>query len=192
MSSSDVRSIQSLQRLRTVLVSLGGQWDEVLRQIRFTSGRLQEHFHHDWPAYWNDQTAKAEAALSEALDHLSRLRSGGSGQSHPATEAQQRVNAAHRRLAKCRDMQARAKRIAVTVDEACQRLAGPTADVTQHAEANLPRAAAELATLIEHLSRYAEIQPVMPQAEVRNDPLGPGGSGGSGGSSNPDHPGVDR
>ena len=179
MTSSDVRSIDPLQRLRTVLVSLSGQWDEVLRQIRFTSGRLQEHFQADWPAYWNGQTAKAEAALNEALDHLSRLRSGGAGESHPATEAQQRVNAAHRRLAKCRDMQARAKRIAVTIDEACQRLAGPAADVTQHAEVHLPRAAVELATLIEHLSRYAEVQPVVPKSEGGSDHAGSDGAGGS-------------
>ncbi len=164
MSASNVQSIQSLQRLRTALVSLSGQWDEVLRQIRFTASQLQEHFRSDWPAYWNRQTAKAEVALSEAMDHLARLRSGGSGQSHPATEAQQRVNAAHQRLAKCRDMQARAKRIAMTVDEACQRLAGPAADVTQHAEVNLPRAAAELATLIDHLSGYAELQPTAKKA----------------------------
>ncbi len=158
MSSSDVRSIESLRRLREVLASLSGDWTEVLQQIRYTVRRIEEHFGSQWPAYWRRETTQAEASLSEAMDNLSRMQSTGSGASHPATEAEQRVHAARRRLAQCQAKQTLAKRAALATEKACQSLAGPLAEVSLHAEVNLPKAAAELATLIDHLDRYAAIE----------------------------------
>lgn len=167
MALSNVRSIPSLQRLRLSLIALSGDWTEVLGQIRFAIRRIEEHFGSHWPAYWNRQVAKAEVSLSEALDNLSRLQARGPGRSQAAHEAQQRVGAARRRLALCQDKQLRAKRVALAVEMACQRLAGPAAEVAQHAEVNLPQAAVELAALIDHLSRYAEIQPATGAANTR-------------------------
>jgi hypothetical protein len=159
MSSSNVRSIDSLRRLRETLITLSTDWNESLQQIRFTARRIEEQFDTSWPAYWRQQTAKAESAFNDALNNLARLQTSGSGTSYPTTEAQQRVNKAQLRLQQCREKQSRAQRAAVAVEQACQRLAGPVAELALHAEVNLPKAATELAVLIEHLSRYAEVQP---------------------------------
>lgn len=166
MAASNVQSIESLQRLRQTLVTLSSDWRGALQQVRFTVQRIEEDFTSQWPAYWKRQNAIAEMALQEALDNLSRLQSTRAGASDPATEAKQRVNAARRRLALCQSKQALAKQLALAIGKACQDLAGPAAEVRSHAEVQLPKAAIELAALIDHLSRYAEIQSD-PQA---NDP----------------------
>lgn len=158
MGSTDVRSLDSLKQLRDSLLTLRGDWEEVLRQLRLGIERVREHFASHWPAYWSKQTQGAELGLQQALDNLSRLRGGDPAQSYPTTEAQQRVNVARRRLARCQEMHGQAKRLAVVVDEACRRLAGPLAELSQHVDVHLPRAAVELAEMIDHLSRYAEIQ----------------------------------
>lgn len=158
MGSTEVRSLDSLKHLHDSLLTLRGDWEEVLGQLRLGSERVREHFASHWPAYWSKQTQRAEVRLQQALDNLSRLRGSDPAQRYPTTEAQQRVNVARRRLVHCQEMQVRAKRLAVVVDEACRRLAGPLAELGQQVDVNLPRAAVELAAMIDHLSRYAETQ----------------------------------
>lgn len=158
MGSTDVRSLDALKHLRDSLLTLRGDWEEVLQQLRLSTERVREHFSLHWPAYWANQTQGAEVGLQQALDNLSRLRGGDPAQTYPATEAQQRVNVARRRLAHCQEMQGRAKRLAIVIDEAYRQLAGPLAELSQQVDVNLPRAAVELAAMIDHLSRYAEIQ----------------------------------
>jgi len=157
MSTSDVRSIDSLIRLRQILLTLSGDWGDAVHQIKVAARRIEERFAIDLPAYWKQQFTLAERGLNESLDHLSRLQSTSAGVSPAATEARMRVASARRRLALCQEKEKRARHFAVVVHQACADLNGPSAEVLMHAETNLPGAAGELASLIDHLSRYAEI-----------------------------------
>jgi len=154
MSTSDVRSIDSLIRLRQTLISLSGDWADCLHQIKYAARRIAERFSVEMPAYWKHQVAIAE----RSLDNLSRLQSTSAGVSLRAAEARMRVAKVRRRLALCQQKEKRARQLALAVGQACEELNGPVAEVAMHAEVNLPAAAAELARLIDHLSRYAEIQ----------------------------------
>jgi len=157
MSTSDVRSIDSLVRLRHILLTLSSDWGDAVHQIRVAAQRIEERFAIVLPAYWKQQFTLAERGLNESLDHLSRLQSTSAGVSPAATEARMRVASARRRLSLCQEKEKRARHFAVVVHLACAELNGPSAEVLMHAETNLPGAAAELASLIDHLSRYAEI-----------------------------------
>jgi hypothetical protein len=157
MSTSDVRSIDSLVRLRQTLATLSGDWADVVHQLRFAARRVEERFAVELPGYWKGQEDLAERLLGESLDNLSRLQSTTAGVSPAATEARLRVAKARRRLATCQQKQKRARQIAIAVAQACQDLSGPLAEVAMHAEVNLPRGIVELAGLIDHLNQYAEI-----------------------------------
>jgi hypothetical protein len=158
MSTSDVRSIDSLIRLRHTLVSLAGDWTDCLHQIKNAARRIEERFSVDLPAYWKHQAELAQRAVAESLDNLSRLQSTSTGVSTGATEARIRVAKARRRLTFCLEKEKRSRQLALAVERACQELNGPIAEVAMHSETNLPAAAAELARMIDHLSRYAEIR----------------------------------
>jgi hypothetical protein len=164
MSTSDVRSIDSLGQLRQTLLSLSSDWVDCLHQIKYAARRIEERFSMEIPGHWKHQVELAERSLTESLDNLSRYQTATSGVSAGDSEARLRVSKARRRLAFCQDKQRRARQLALTVQRACQDLAGPVAEVTMHSDVSLPAAAAELARMIDHLSRYAEI---------RSEPLPP-------------------
>jgi len=158
MATSDVRSIDSLIRLRHTLITLAGDWTDCLHQIKYAARRIEERFAVEIPAYWKHQTTLAERSLSESLDNLSRLQSTSAGVSPGATEARMRVAKVRRRLALCQEKEKRSRQLALAVEQVCEELNGPVAEVFMHSEANLPAAAEELARMIDHLSRYSEIQ----------------------------------
>jgi len=158
MSTSDVRSIDSLVRLRHTLISLAGDWTDCVHQIKYAARRIEERFSVEMPAYWRHQAALAERSLTESLDNLSRLQSTAAGVSPGATEARMRVAKVRRRLVVCQQKEKRARQLALAIEQACHELSGPVAEFSMHAEVNLPAAAEELARLIDHLSRYAEIR----------------------------------
>lgn len=158
MSTSDVRSIDSLVRLRHTLISLSSDWTDCLHQIKYAATRIEDRFSVEMPAYWKHQAALAQRSLTESLDNLSRLQSTATGVSPGETEASMRVAKVRRRLALCQQKEKRARQLALAIEQAQQELSGPVAEVSMHAEVNLPAAAEELARLIDHLSRYAEIR----------------------------------
>jgi hypothetical protein len=158
MSTSDVRSIDSLIRLRHTLITLSGDWTDCLHQIKYAARRIEERFAAEVPAYWKHQATLAERSLTESLDNLSRLQSTSAGVSPGATEARMRVAKVRRRLALCQEKEKRSRQLALAVAQVCQELSGPIAEVSMHSEVNLPAAAEELARMIDHLTRYAEIQ----------------------------------
>ncbi len=172
MSTSDVRSIDSLTRLRHTLVTLAGDWTDCLHQIKYAARRIEERFSVDIPAYWRHQAELAHRVLAESLDNLSRLQSVAAGVSASATEARMRVAKARQRLAFCLEKEKRSRQLALAVQQACQELNGPIAEVAVHSETNLPAAAAELARMIDHLSRYAEIRssPIDSPAQLPSHP----------------------
>jgi len=157
METSDVQSIDSIRSLRGAVLELGHDWDMAVQEIQFSTHRIKEHFTATLPAYWKSQTRAAEQSLAEAKNNLSRQAGVSSDGNSPATsEARQRVQLAKRRLALCEDKQRAALKIALQLEQACQELAGPIAEVLGHSSTTLPGAAGFLETLIGHLDQYAE------------------------------------
>ena len=109
-----------------------------------------------------DVIAQVEALiaekLSEALDNLSRQQGNSAdGQAPAVSDAKQRVQLAKRRLVVCEGKFRAAKTIAVKIEQACQELQGPLAEIVGHVSVTLPGAAEKLAVLIGHLEQYAEV-----------------------------------
>ncbi len=158
MSTSDVRSIESLIAFHGGLVKLGNNWDKVVQEIRVTIQRADEYFSQAQPAYWRRQTQIAERELTEARDSLSqKLASTRPADRPAATEAKKRVALAERRLRLCMEKQRDARAIALEISQQCDRLLGPLSDVAEHCEVILPQAAVHLQTLIDQLKAYAEM-----------------------------------
>ena len=157
MSTSNVRNIESLAAFHGGLNRLAGDWDKVLQEIRMMVHRTEDYFTHTRPAYWRDQTRLAERELNEAKENLSQKRASARSEDRPpATEAVQRVSKAERRLRLCQSKQRDAKAWAIEITQQCDEVLGPLADVAEHCDSLLPRAAQELASLIEQLRIYAE------------------------------------
>ncbi len=157
MSTSNVRNIESLDSFHEALVRLAGDWDKATQEIRMMVHRADEYFGADRPAYWRSQSLLAQRELTEAKDGLAQKRSAGRpGDRPPATEAAQRVRVAGRRLQECEEKQREAKRWALEMSKQCESVLGPLADVSEHCESLLPRAATELRTIIDQLRLYTE------------------------------------
>ena len=157
MSTSNVRSIESLAAFRSGMVKLSGNWDKSVQDLRVSIQRVDQHFSQDRPRYWKRQVQLAERELTEAKDNLSQKQATvRAGDRVSATEAVQRVNRAKQRLNLCREKQRKSKSIAIEMSQQCDSLLGPLADVAEHCEVILPKAAHQLQQLIDHLRVYAE------------------------------------
>lgn len=157
MSTSNVRSIDSLELFLSQLVRLSVDWNKTLQEIRALVHRAEAHFGQDLPAYWRRQSQLAERELTEAKDTLAQKRSAARPEDRaPATEAFKRVRHAEQRLRTCESKVRLAKSISIEIGQACDMVLGPLADVTEHCEVVLPEAARQLRTLIEQLRGYAE------------------------------------
>ncbi|MGV3486938.1 MAG: hypothetical protein ACO1RT_21160 [Planctomycetaceae bacterium] len=158
MSTSDVRSIESLRSLHHAIGLLAHDWDGALQQLRRAAERVREHFAVEMPAYWKQQTRAAEQKLTQALDNLSSQQGNSTeGRAPSLSEAKQRVQLARRRLTLCEAKLRAANNIAIHIELACQELAGPLAEVSGQANTSLPNAALKLESLIGHLEQYAEL-----------------------------------
>jgi hypothetical protein len=157
MSSSNVRSIDSLEDFHAGLVRLSGDWQKAIEEIRMLIQRADEYFASDRPAYWRHQTQLAERELNEARDSLAQKQSAARpGDRSSATEATRRVRLAEQRLRDCMEKQRSCRTWSLEISRQCDALLGPLADVAEHCEILLPAAARELRTLIEQLRIYAE------------------------------------
>lgn len=162
MSTSNVRSIESLEELRVAMFDLASQWDGACGEVRQVIHRVLEHFREERPAYWRHQTRLAERELAEAKDNLSRMRAEiRPGDAPPATEAAQRVILAERRLRLCEEKMRLAKKWSIDISGRCDELLGPLANVAEQCQTSLPGAAVDLGRLIDQLRLYAD-QPAPP------------------------------
>ena len=157
MSTSDVRNIDSLQRLRGGILGLSDSWEKTLQEIRISIHRADQYFGDEVPRYWRQQTDRAERELTEAKDNLHQKQAAArAGDRVSALEAQKRVARAKARLDLCRDRQRTSKSLAIEIRHQCDEMLGPLADMTEHSDNLLPAAATRLATLLESLHRYAD------------------------------------
>ncbi len=155
MSDADVRSIESLDELRQAVDRLGERLLRQGHQVRAVVGRAEQHFARDYPVYWQSQLRRAEQRLSEARDRLSRKQStAGSGSSAPATDERKEVARWKARKKLCRERIERARTVAVEMEQNCEKMKGPVADLIELAEVSLPNASVRLATLIARLQAY--------------------------------------
>jgi hypothetical protein len=166
MPTSDVRSIESLQRLRAGVLSLADNWDKTLQEVRIAIHRADQYFGQEVPRYWRRQGELAERELSEALDNLQQKQAAArAGDRVSAIEAQRRVHRARERLNLCRDKQRVAKSLAIEIRQRCDDMLGPLADMTEHSDNLLPAAADRLRTLLDALRRYTDAAPPPSAAE---------------------------
>lgn len=167
MSTSNVRSIDSLDAFHAGLTRLSVEWQKTLDEVRMLIQRAEAHFNEERPAYWRRQLQIAERELSEAKDHLAEKRAVvRSGDRPSATEATRRVRLAERRLEACQKKQRDCEAWSREISRQCDALLGPLADAREHCETLLPAAARELRTLIDQLRAYAE-QHAPPLADPR-------------------------
>ncbi|MEM9366651.1 MAG: hypothetical protein AAGD07_11700 [Planctomycetota bacterium] len=157
MSGSDVRSIESLGDLHRATVHLADRLAQEGQQIRAAIHRAENRYSQDYPAYWRSQTRLAERRLTEAQDALSRKRATvRAGDRPPATEEAKRVAVCKARLDLCHKKYALTRRVSVEMEQACEKLQGPLADLVELADVTLPGAATRLATLIQRLRAYQD------------------------------------
>lgn len=157
MTSSNVRSIESLERFHETMIQSASDWEAVVQELRMMVHRAEAYFGEDRPRYWRHQTQLAEQHLNEAKDQLAQKRSAVRAQDRPAaTEAVKKVQLAEQRLRLCETKARDARSWAIEIRKQCSDVLGPLADVAQHCEVGMPSAATELRGLIEQLKAYAE------------------------------------
>ncbi|PNY36943.1 hypothetical protein [Rhodopirellula sp. MGV] len=157
MSTSDVRSIESLERFRQGLLKLADDWEKTLQEIRISVHRAQRYYTDEVPRYWRHQTELAERELTESKDELQRKQAAARASDRvSALEAQKRVARAKERLDLCRQRQRVAKSLSIEISHQCDEMLGPLADMTDHSETQLPAAAAKLQRLLDALHRYTD------------------------------------
>lgn len=154
---SNVHSVEALVALGQGISCLTTELDLAIQEIGGCIQSVQAWVRIERPAYWKQQTALAERRLTEALEQLSQAQSSADPRNRPAaTEAQQRVARAQRRLRLCQDKRIACRRQAAELDTVLLRLAGPVAAVSDRVQRGLPQARAELSQLVQILQSYME------------------------------------
>lgn len=170
MSTSDVRSIESLQRLKAALLELSDDWNGTFQEVRVVIHRADEYFTSIVPTYWREQSRLADRELTEAKDELQRKQSAARAQDRPsALEAQKRVRRAKQRLDLCHQKRSLAKSVAIEMSQQCDELLGPLADMMEHSDNYLPAAAQHLGQLIDTLLKYADSSGLSPAPSPQSD-----------------------
>ncbi|MCM2369556.1 hypothetical protein [Aporhodopirellula aestuarii] len=155
MSEADVHSIESLEDLHRAVVHLSEKLMLQGYQLRSIVTNAERHFSQECPSYWRGQLRRAEQHLSEALDRLSRKQSTlRSGDAVPATEEKKQVARWKARVRLCHERIDRARSVAVEMEQNCDKMKGPIADLMELAEVTLPQASRRLSSLIERLQAY--------------------------------------
>ena len=166
MSTSDVRNIESLERLRAGILKLSDDWDKVLQEIRLSVHRAEDYFANRVPSYWRGQTQLAERELNEAKDYLSQKLASARASDRPsAIEAKKRVARAKARLNQCREKTQAARSIAIEIKKQCDDMLAPLADMGDHCDTILPSAAQELNALLDTLHNYLDSSGLNPPPE---------------------------
>ena len=157
MSHADVHSIESLEDLLRAVDHLSERLMLQGYQLQAIVNQSQRHFGQNYPAYWRQQTRRAEQELSESLDRLSRKQSvSRSGESVPATEEKKQVARWKTRVRLCRSRVDRCRKVALEIEQSGEKLKGPIADLLELAEVSLPNAAARLGDLVKRLQLYRD------------------------------------
>lgn len=166
MSTSDVRNIESLERLRAGILKLSDDWEKVLQEIRLSVHRADDYFSNRVPSYWRGQTQIAERELTEAKDYLSQKLASARASDRPsAIEAKKRVARAKARLDLCREKIQTARTIAVEIKQQCDEMLAPLADMGDHCDTILPGAAQQLNALLNTLHKYLDSSGLNPPPE---------------------------
>lgn len=169
MSTSDVRNIDSLQRLRGGVLGLSDSWQKTLQEIRISIHRADQYFTDEVPRYWRSQTERAERELTEAKDELQAKQSAARAEDRvSALEAQKRVARSKARLDLCRDRQRTSKALGIEIRHQCDEMLGPLADMNEHSDNLLPAAASRLSILLESLHKYADAAGLAPAPTIRS------------------------
>ncbi|MCC9657715.1 hypothetical protein [Rhodopirellula halodulae] len=159
MTHSDVRDIDSLDQLRLAVERLADRLTLSSQALHATIHRVEEHFSIEQPAYWREQIRRAERELTAAQDQLSRKRSTvRSGDRVPATEEFKIVARWKTRLRFCQDRERLARRVAIELNQECEKVRGPIAALVEQGEVSLPKAAQRLLSLIDRLRAYQDGQ----------------------------------
>ena len=165
MSSSDVRDIESLERLHRAMLRLSEEWQSALQEIRMSVARAEEYFTRRVPVYWATEMKLAEREHTEALDSLQRQQSAArASDRRSALEAQKRVKRAKDRVKLCLEKQKLAKTMMLQIRQTCEDVLGPLADMVDQSENALPQGARQLAELLRILHEYAEQQTMPPSS----------------------------
>ncbi len=155
MSEADVRSIESLEELRLAVDRLSESLMLQGYQLGAVVRSAEQHFSQHYPQYWRSQLQRAELKLTESLDRLSRKQSTlRTGDQVPATEEKKQVAHWKARVRLCRDRIERSRTIAVEMEQNCEKMKGPIADLLELAEVSLPNASIRLAALVARLQAY--------------------------------------
>ncbi|MBB3207934.1 hypothetical protein FHS27_003761 [Rhodopirellula rubra] len=155
MSEADVHSIESLGELHRAVDHLSERLMLQGYQLRAVVSNAERHFTQECPTYWRGQLRRAEQRLSEALDSLSRKQSTSrSGETVAATEEKKQVARWTTRVRLCHERIDRARTIAVEMEQNCDKMKGPIADLMELAEVTLPQASTRLSGLIARLEAY--------------------------------------
>ncbi|MCO8123894.1 hypothetical protein NHH03_19265 [Stieleria sp. TO1_6] len=174
MSTSDVRNIDSLQRLRAGILTTADSWDKTLQEVRVVIHRAEEYYGDTVPSYWRQQAELADQELTAAQDHLHQKQSTASNSdSIVATDARKRVQRAKDRLRLCQEKKRLAKSLSIEIKHQCDEMLGPLADLTEHSNNLLPAAAIDLAALVDSLHRYAESAGIAPRPQDTPSPRPP-------------------
>lgn len=156
-SSSDVRDIDALERLRVALDDLANRLSADGHSIRATVRHAQRHFSDETPQYWRDQIQIAERQLAQADLRLRNKRCEvRPGDASPATEELKQVNRWRARLRLCHEKLQACRRVSLEMDQAADKFMGPIIRLIEQAGSDLPEGVAELTRLIDQLHRYRE------------------------------------
>ncbi len=166
-----IQSIDALGRLRSYLL----KWaDEVRTGVSNADAdvrRTADWLEHQQPAHWSMQLAKRQRAFEEAKQELSKKLYGVTSRDNPPSTVYERkmLQRAKASVLEAEEKLKALKQWRVKYAKESQAYFGSTANARHLPDAVVPKAAAYLDALRDHLERYIAVQNAPPEPTMQID-----------------------
>ena len=167
--SSNVRSIDALDRLRADLVRFAQASGQTLEEVQAEVNRFLDWLEHEQTGYWKMELRRCEAKVAEAKVDLLRARAATIDPEHTPSCLQERkvLEAAQRRMVATEEKLQRVRQWLPHVRQAADDYRTKIAPLVNTLSCDVPRAVTRLRQLVERLHEYTSLEvPTLQAREV--------------------------
>jgi hypothetical protein len=158
--SANVRSLESIEAVRTALVAFRDELEQALAMIDLEMRHVLDWLEHDRPRFWRKQVRDANDTVTEARAALHRCLMYPINDERPSChEERAELKKAEARLAYCDEKSERLRHWIGEVRHEMFEYEGRISQLRDLVEIDTPQAMAILARLLERLVEYQSIRP---------------------------------
>lgn len=156
-----VHSVDSLRDFRTTLCNFGTEAGQAMAAVEGEIQHTMDWLTHDQLKHWQHQVRRCEDAVNEAKSdlHRAQLAKNAAGETPSCMDQKKALQKAKERLAFAEEKVEKCKHWSRVMDQEVSEYRGPSQQLLNALEGDLPQAYAWLDRIVASLEAYADLAP---------------------------------